>query len=395
MLSPEIQKKYVGNGINGVLTGPRLRAFLANRAQMVANYGDTVDAALADEQILLCDETYGALYLSAPVVPIYVGGSRPELESVIERVTKGAKSETEGVISLSRFCSELWKRRRGHILFYGGREEELIRKGEQLCECLSRLLCALCTVMGIPNRIVTHTVTGHLACEVYADGAWGYIDPRKNLYFLDESGKLTSVWRLWHDRDLFKNQPDHVRADFSPRFSYEDTVARCPISYFHPSEVITFKYYDPADCRYSYEWRTNDDLADGGINETSIEYAKARSEVFGMPMPQFGAEFEWSIARGQVVSEPIPVSVRVCGLTVPPHRVSFAIDGETVYETDGTVAPAFIHRAAYGVWFLGGDGGLLDPAAFTPGEHIISFRAEIAPGKRTEYARAFKISEKI
>ena len=390
-----ISKQFVGEGIASLLSEPRRRAFLANFAQMRANYGDTVDAALLEEQILLCKDTYEALYSTSPTAPVYVKGSRPELEAIASEVTVGAKSDSERVISLSRFCSELWRRHNGRILFYGGREEELIRKGEQLCECLARLLSTFCTVLGLPSRIVTHTVSGHLTCEVYADGAWGYIDPRKNLYFLDERGRLASAWRLWRDQSLFKDQPEGVKADFSPRFSYGETVLRCPVMYFHPDEVITFKYYDPSDSRYSYGWRTNDDLAAAGINGTSREYAIARSEVFGIPVPQSGAEFEWSIQRGQLISEPIPVSVRVKGLTVPPCRASFAIDGKTVWKTDGTVAPAYIHKAAYGVWFLYGDGGLLDPREYGSGEHIISFRAEVEPGEWVEYARTFKVPEKF
>ena len=65
---------------------------------------------------------------------------------------------------------------------YGGTEEELIAKGEWLCEGLSRLYVPLCEVAGIPGRILYHVIGGHVTAEVFV-GAWAYVDPRMGVYF--------------------------------------------------------------------------------------------------------------------------------------------------------------------------------------------------------------------
>ena len=124
---------YTGNNIPDKLTNEKRRnCFIANRNSMKANYLDTVDAALVDSQILMCDETYGALY--APPAPSrYKKGSRPVLEAYVNGITSGCTSDFERVVAIVDNLKMLYEKCRGKILFYGGNEEDLLSKGEQLC----------------------------------------------------------------------------------------------------------------------------------------------------------------------------------------------------------------------------------------------------------------------
>jgi lysophospholipase L1-like esterase len=147
--------------------------FYGNHALMTANYKGSVDAQLLDRQILICDATYGALYSKEWEKTDYVQGSRPELEKIVNELTSEKKSDFEKVIPLMRLCRDLYKRMRyGSFYKFGGTEENLIEKGEELCECLARLMVSLCEVASVPGRIVTHIVGGHLTTELFIDGKW-------------------------------------------------------------------------------------------------------------------------------------------------------------------------------------------------------------------------------
>ena len=160
---------YRGKNIFERLSGAKMRAFLANYNGMRANYAGTVDAALLENQILLCDETRELLYSRSWTKTDYREGSRPILEDTVKEITAENTTELEKALSIIRFCRDLYKKFRGRMLFDGGTEEELIKKGEQLCECLARLAVSLCEIVGIAGRIITHCGAGHLTCELYTD----------------------------------------------------------------------------------------------------------------------------------------------------------------------------------------------------------------------------------
>ena len=166
---PTELESYKGLNIKDKLSGAKRRAFLANYNGMRANYGTTVDGALTDVQILFSEQTRDSLYSDAWTKTDYVKGSRPELEKTASELTKDKTNQFDKALALVLFTRDLYKRFRGRMLFDGGTEEELIKKGEQLCECLARLVVSLCEVVGIAGRIITHCGGGHLTSELYVD----------------------------------------------------------------------------------------------------------------------------------------------------------------------------------------------------------------------------------
>jgi len=165
---------------------------------------------------------------------------------------------------------------------YGGTEEQLIDKGEQLCECLGRLHVALCEVAEIPGRIVMHDIGGHICSEAYMDGQWAYMDPRCGVYCRKPDGAFASVWELWSNPRLLRDQTDEVMADASERWKWEFRVWKCQAMYFHPREVNGFQNYRLADAdRYNYEQLTEQQVTDRGLYEINGRYRQTIDAVFG------------------------------------------------------------------------------------------------------------------
>ena len=165
-------------------------------------------------------------------------------------MTAGCNTQREKMLALMRFCRDLYKKREGipfSEYIYGGTEEQLIDKGEELCECLGRLMVALCEIAGMPGRIVMHDVGGHITSEILVDGHWAYVDPRVGLYFVKPDGLLASTWDLWQNPALLRQQTDQVKADLSARWTWEERLWKCEKKYFHPAEVNGFENYSLAD----------------------------------------------------------------------------------------------------------------------------------------------------
>ena len=112
------------------------------------------------------------------------------------------------------FCRDLYKQNDGILLFYGGTEEELIKKGEQLCECLARLMVALCEIIDIPGRIITHIAGGHLTCEVFLENKWSYFDPRTGIFYVLPNGQIASAIELLLQPEIMDRQPEWVKNMF-------------------------------------------------------------------------------------------------------------------------------------------------------------------------------------
>jgi hypothetical protein len=175
-----------------------------------------------------------------------------------------------------------WHKRGFAEYVYGGSEEELIQKGEQLCECLGRLHVALCEVAGIPGRIVMHDIGGHITSEVYVDGHWAYMDPRTGIYFRKADGSFASVWDLWTNPRRLRRQGDLVQADVSERWTWEFRVWKCETKYFDPREVNGFQNYSLADAeRYRYEQLTEEQVKRRGLYQINKKYRETIDAVFG------------------------------------------------------------------------------------------------------------------
>ena len=142
-------RAYTGLAAAERIVGEQRRAaYIVNYKQLDVNYTGTVDFQLRRELVLLCPQTADFLYRSyTPERTTYVAGSRPELEDVVRRATRGAETPADKALALMRFCRDVHLevgRDPSHDDYvYGGAEEVLIAKGEWLCEGLSRLYVPL------------------------------------------------------------------------------------------------------------------------------------------------------------------------------------------------------------------------------------------------------------
>ncbi len=338
---------YSGLKAAEVLDHEQREAYLANWNQLQANYGENVEFQLRREQTLLRPETADFLYTEfTPLATRYKSGMRPELEQLVHSLTSRCESDRDKALSIMRFTRDLYQRVDGRQLFFGGTEEALIRKGEQLCECLGRLMVALAEIAGIPGRIVMHVIGGHIVSELYVDGSWAYFDPRCGVYFVKPDGRLASTWELWRNPELTLDQPAEVKADVSPRWSWEERARICRERYFHPREVNGFQNYSLADAaKYNYEWLTHHDLARNGMNRAARRYRAAIERVLGSSFPP--QSLTLSLLENQIVSGRVLVAAKPEGFPVPPVDLAFYVDGNPVpltrsFETfpsfDGTLA---------------------------------------------------------
>jgi len=265
----------------------RRKAFLFNYEQLAINYGESVDFQLRREQVILCPQTVEFLYDQfTPTKVRYKKGSRPALEKVARQITAGLEDDQEKALAIMRFCRDLYQRapkRDFSQYIYGGTEEQLIEKGEVLCECLGRLFVALCEVSDIPARIVMHDIGGHICAEAYVNGHWGYLDPTTGVYCLKPDGRLASTWEIWTDPSLLRAQADRVRADISKRWTWEERIRKCETMYFHPSEVTGIENYSLADAgRYNYFQLPAADVRRAGLLKINKAYVAASRAVFGL-----------------------------------------------------------------------------------------------------------------
>lgn len=292
---------YTGlNAVDRINGEWRKKAYVFNYEQLAVNYGENVDFQLRKEQIILCWQTEKLLY-SKEMIPVlrYKKGTRPILEKAVAKAIANCRTEQDKALAIMRFCRDLkldasithnspdWQ--------FGGTEEELIAKHEDLCETLGRLYVALCEIAGLPARIVMHDIGGHITAEVYADGKWGYIDPRFGIYFLKKDGKLASVRELCKDRSLF-TQSAAVQKEVGGKLSWQQRAESCRDKYFAPKEINGFEYYSLADSeKYRYDKLTRAEAVRNGLFRINKIYAALISEVF-TPGKKHIRDYFWDAA---------------------------------------------------------------------------------------------------
>jgi len=279
---------YTGKDAEDALVGEaRQRAFRCNYVQLFVNYGHNVEFQLRQELVLLCPQTAGLLYDGfTPLTARYQPGSRPRLEAAVAAATRGCATESDRALALMRYCRDLYRDQWYESLDgypYGGTEEQLIDKGEILCECLGRLHVALCEVAGLPGRLVMHVVGGHICSEIYVDGGWAYMDPRCGVYFLRAGGALASVRDLCREPGLVRAQSDEVKADVSPHFTWEERAWKCENLFFDSREINGFQNYSLADAdRYGYAQKPYEQAVEDGLFVINKDYAEATCDAFGL-----------------------------------------------------------------------------------------------------------------
>lgn len=280
MLSCDILP-FVGKNILEILEGTKRDVVEKNMALMKANYGNTVDSAINNYQVLLCNQTHEYLYSDEWKVTNYEKGSRPQLESLVFSLVKNCNTQLEKVLAIMRFCRDLYKKTGAQNPYDGGREEELIEKGEHLCECLSRLCVAFCEIENIPARIIMHIGGGHLTNEICIDGEWGYFDTRAGMFFIKNDGKVASVCEILDNPDIIYAQPDWVKKEASERWTWDYRAKRCYDFFFDKREVNTVKPYSLSDENlYSYAKRTFEEEKRDGLDEKDREYEESINRLF-------------------------------------------------------------------------------------------------------------------
>lgn len=244
--------QYTGLHIAHRLSGYANELFLTSWDYMHKAFGDNVEFELLADMTLLCNKTKEYLY-QKPGKTAYVRGLRPALDNIVDTVCKDACTEREKVLALFAFVRDLHLKSGRCDYFYGGTEEEQIKKGEFLCERVSRLMVALCEVAGIPARIVFHLVTGHVITEIYLEENWSYFDPRFGVFFVDENNKFLSVLEIREKPEVIYRQPQWVLDYFNPDDPYD--LNECHDRYLSKKEIQLYGEYSLTHAdRYHYEW---------------------------------------------------------------------------------------------------------------------------------------------
>lgn len=255
--------QYTGKNIPNVLQSENARqCYRWCMEYMHDNYGDNVEYEEMLYHVLLCDETRDYLYNTKPAPVKYRRGMRPVLDEIVDKVIEGCVTEREKVLAIFRYVRDLHNEWEGADVFFGGTEEELIKKREWFCERVARLLVGLCEVAGFPGRIVFHIAAGHLTSEIYFEGKWGYIDPRCGLYYLWEDGRFMSVDEIVRNRDRIYKQKPEV---YGERCTYWSEAYRKHRNYhfcLSPLEMQCLCAYSLTDTdRYHFDWMIHDEAA--------------------------------------------------------------------------------------------------------------------------------------
>ncbi len=248
---------YTGVNILDVLSDENAKQTYRYCTQyMHENYGDNVDYQHMLRQVLLCDATRDYLYGSTPAPVRYVPGTRPYLEGVLEGIIKDCTTDREKFLAILRYVRDNYKSFGGEHSFFGGTEEDLIKKGEWGCEHVARLMIGLCEIAGFPGRIVFHIAAGHITSEIYVEGKWAYVDPRCGLFYLWEDGRFMSVDELVRNRDRIYHQ-DHWVYDYqNPYWSIPYRQHRNYHFCLSPLEINCFTDYSLMDAdTYGFQWK--------------------------------------------------------------------------------------------------------------------------------------------
>jgi len=158
----------------------------------------------------------------------------------------------------------------------------------------------LCQIAGLPARVHSAHLSGHMMAEVMTDGKWGWVDPMKGIAPVNVRGEPASAWELLRDPRLFERQPRSVWDDLrppSPPFGSTErdarnlshTMARNRDCYFHPKEAMALGNYFVWDhAKYNYNWHI-DGVDPGREREARRELALVMKKL-GWPDYYFNVQ---------------------------------------------------------------------------------------------------------
>ncbi len=289
---------YTGiEAVNRIVGKDRRDAYLLNYRQIEINYGDGVEFQLRRRLVILCPRTARVLYDGfTPLETRYAKGSRPVLEQAVAAATAECRTDEARALALMRYCRDL-RLKAPEADFskyvYGGTEEQLIQKPDILCETLSRLMVALCQVAGLPARLVMHIGGGHIATEVHINGHWAYIDPRCGVFFRKPDGNLASVLELWRDPGIIRSQPESVKREVNPEWTWAFRAWKCENMFFNPDEINGFENYSLAEsAQLDFRQIARARALENGLMTVNREYVAAARRALGL-VPE-GWRYQWA-----------------------------------------------------------------------------------------------------
>ena len=223
----------------------------------------TVDHVFFHQAVVLTEETAEALYRDfTPLDQPCTQGTRVFLEKIVDVVTAGLKTDRQKAIALCDWVRDIprtYPNLHGEP-FHGGAEEEVIRKGSNMCNEMARVLAILAQIAQIPSRYIGHMTafdfddpnsgSGHGVNELYIEGAWTYFDIRGK-FFQKSDGQFASAWDLIRNPSIIDKQPPDVLSHMGRSASLDVTR-----EYFSPPTVHIVVNYLAADhAKYDYSWQ--------------------------------------------------------------------------------------------------------------------------------------------
>jgi len=221
----------------------------------------SVDSVLLDEMIKLVPETDDYIYTKyTPLALKYRKGSRPYLEKVVRDVA-GRGDDASMAKALMRWCNRIpfnfptpekstengfWST---DTILFGGTEEELIKRGTEICTEQARVLCVLFQVAGMPARLVAlfdmnRKNWGHGVTEIYIrsrrSSGWAIFDATSDACYPKPKGGLASAWELHNHPELVDAHPSHGKEP------YVDSV------FYQCSAIVNYFVWDWQ--KYDYRW---------------------------------------------------------------------------------------------------------------------------------------------
>ena len=294
--------------------------------RVLAAYGaqPCVDVQVIAGQLILNRKSADYIYTRfTPLKLRYKPGSRPFMEKVLDSVIRPKMSEEKKFLAILRRCRDNRDAASAKIQFFGGAEEDLVKRGAIMCNEISRVFVVLCQIAGLPARLVASHITGHMMAEAYVEGGWAWCDPMKGMYMYRDDGGLASTWDLVRNPAIVDRQTAAVWKDCRPPVSREDPALAKVIKAYaqtylrdcclHPKEAVAIgNYYAWDHAKYDYPWHTG--VADPGrLDAARIAETTLRMKL-GFPAHYFAGE------AGLVAEMPLRMKQAVQRCAIGPEK---------------------------------------------------------------------------
>ena len=192
--------------------------------------GESIDAALIKEMVLLDDDSY--LYLYSEVKRYDM--ARHELFDFAGQFR--GKTNRETISNVIKFTSGIAAEYDVDFkdMLFGGTEKQIIERGTDWCADMARVCAVLLQCCGIPCRIVhlanlEKAYNGHVVCEAFYEERYGVIDPIYGYIFYENAP--ISAYDIMKDKKYLHQ--------------YEE-------NYVGLYSAIAISEYDPTDGKNNY-----------------------------------------------------------------------------------------------------------------------------------------------